>query len=85
MNKWQDILVLDMQQVPELEGLEGSNWWSVDLSFDEARCPSTLHWQHAHTSLGRLCQSQLALSLALAPRAHESGAAALILSLNPKS
>ena len=37
VNKWQDILVLDMQQVPELEGLEGSNWWSVDLSFDEVR------------------------------------------------
>lgn len=37
INKWQSIEVYDMQKEPELQDIEGANWWSVDLYFDDVR------------------------------------------------
>lgn len=37
VNRWSDILLVDMRREPSLSSLEGSDWWSVDLCFDEVR------------------------------------------------
>ena len=38
-----DILVVDMQRDVALNDLEESDWWSVDLCFDEASFPQRLY------------------------------------------
>lgn len=35
VNKWLDIVVLDMWRAPELQGIPGSDWWAASLCFDE--------------------------------------------------
>ena len=35
LNKWQEIVIEDMQKAESLASIENSNWWSVGLNFDE--------------------------------------------------
>lgn len=35
INRWMDILLVNMQRDPALHSADGSDWWSVDLCFDE--------------------------------------------------
>ena len=41
LNKWQDIVTEDMQKAEALANLDASNWWSIDLSFDEVTSQKT--------------------------------------------
>ena len=35
LNKWQEIIIEDMQKAEALASIDNSNWWSTDLNFDE--------------------------------------------------
>lgn len=39
INKWQDIEVEDLERVRELETDDRSDWWSVNLNFDQVQIP----------------------------------------------
>ena len=54
LNKWQDIVVEDMQKAEALASLKDSNWWSVALNFDEVILTAVYHAYHDANSKGFL-------------------------------
>lgn len=56
LNKWQDIVVEDMQKAEALASLKDSNWWSIDLNFDEVILMAVNHAYHDANSKGSSLQ-----------------------------